>query len=301
MKKSNQDDFFAGIEQVDVWAAGNKVKLPIFYRDARAYIALFPASIFALKKLLPDPRFVPAQMVPGIGAIGLACLEYYDTDVGPYNEFAFTIMLNNPNFLQVPGYNLTRQLFQFNFYPYIYHLPVTTEQALRWGIDFSGFPKFLASIDFEETPEQISCELKEQDELICKVAGRKIHTPLSTLMKFFVRLYQYSQPQHTEFKVNARQLGISLNPGTVKLEIGHTHPIALELRRTVLFNRSLMYFYMPSVQFILYGPEKISLPLMNFLFQKGMRIELDQLKKPLRGRKKKEEPSRVHSTPRLHL
>jgi hypothetical protein len=282
MKNSNQDDFFAGIDQVDVWAAGKKVKLPIFYRDARAFIATFPASIFALKKLLPDPRFVPAQMFPGIGSVALACFEYYDTDVGPYNEFAFTILLNNPNFLKIPGYNLTRQLLQLNFYPYIYHLPVTTKEALRWGIDFSGFPKFLSSIDFEDTPERVTCELKEKDELICRLSGRKIDTPFSRQMKQHIHLYQQRQPQYTEFKLNAKQLGLSLNPGNVELEIGHSHPIAQELRRTLLFNRSLMYFYLPSVQFILYGPENISLPLMNFLMQKGMRIDLDQLKKKSR-------------------
>jgi hypothetical protein len=285
MKNSNQDDFFAGIDQVDVWAAGKKVKLPIFYRDARAFIATFPASIFALKKLLPDPRFVPAQMFPGIGSVALACFEYYDTDVGPYNEFAFTILLNNPNFLKIPGYNLTRQLLQLNFYPYIYHLPVTTKEALRWGIDFSGFPKFLSSIDFEDTPERVTCELKEKDELICRLSGRKIDAPFSRQMKQLIHLYQQRQPQYTEFKLNAKQLGLSLNPGNVELEIGHSHPIAQELRRTLLFNRSLMYFYLPSVQFILYGPENISLPLMNFLMQKGMRIDLDQLKKKTKKRK----------------
>jgi len=283
---SMKDDFFAGVEQVDVWAAGKKVKLPIFYRDARAYIAIFPASIFALKRLLPDPRFTPAQMFPGIGAIGLACFEYHDTDVGPYNEFAFTVMLNNPNFLKIPGYNITRQLLQFNFYPFIFHLPVTTEEALRWGIDFSGFPKFLASIDFTDTPEWTGCELKEGDDLICRLKGKKINAPLSRQMKYLIHLYQHRQPQHTEFKLNARQLGISLNPNDVELEIGTSHPIARQLSRTLLMNRALMYFSMPSVQFILYGPENLSLPLINFLMQQGMRIPLDQLKKPQRGKKK---------------
>ena len=288
MKRRNamNDDFFAGVEQVDVWAAGKKVKLPIFYRDARAYIAVFPASIFALKRLLPDPRFTPAQMFPGVGALGLACFEYHDTDVGPYNEFAFTVMLNNPDFLKIPGYNITRQLLQFNFYPFIFHLPVTTEEALRWGIDFSGFPKFLASIDFTDTPEWTGCELKEGDDLICRLKGKKINAPLSRQMKYLIHLYQHRQPQHTEFKLNARQLGISLNPNDVELEIGTSHPIARQLSRTLLMNRALMYFSMPSVQFILYGPENLSLPLINLLMQQGMRIPLDQLKKPQRGKKK---------------
>jgi len=43
-----------------------------------------------------------------------------------------------------------------------------------------------------------------------------------------------------------------------------------------------MSFYLPSVQFLLSGPENISLPLMNFLMQKGIRIDLDQLKKKSR-------------------
>lgn len=278
MGKSAKDDFFAGINQVDVWSAGQKVKLPIYYRDARAHLAIFPASIFALKRLLPDPRFVPAQILPGIGGIALASFEYHDTDIGPYNEFAFSVLLNNPHILPIPGYNLLRQLLQLNFYPYIHHLPVTTEAALRWGIDFSGFPKFLASIDFTDTPEWMTCELKEKGDLICRIKGRKISTPFSRIMKMLIRLYQYQQPQTTEFKANARSFGISLNPGDVELELGTSHPVARELGRTLLFRRSTMYFYFPSIQFILYGPENMSLPLINLLIQQGMRIPLDKLK-----------------------
>ncbi len=273
------DDFFQGVEQVDVWAAGTKVKLPIFYRDARAHVAIFPASILALKKLLPDPRFTPAQMLPGIGGLAIACFEYHDTDVGPYNEVAISVLLNNPDIMAIPGYNLLRQLIRFNFYPYIHHLPVTTEEALRWGIDFAGFPKFLAGIDFEDTDSWVSCSLKEKDEFIMRLKGRKIATPMSRLMKFLIRLYQYRQPQYTEFKMNALKLGISLNPADVELEIGRTHPIARELADTLLMKRALMYFSIPSVQIILYGPEKMSLPLINYLFQEGMRINLDQLRK----------------------
>lgn len=278
MSRHTGKDFFDGIRQVDVFSAGEKVKLPIFYRDARAHLAIFPASIFALKKILPDPRFVPAQILPGIGGVALASLEYHDTDIGPYNEFSFSVMLNNPHILPLPGYNMLRQLLQFNFYTFIRHLPVTTEAALRWGIDFSGFPKFLASIDFEDTPEWMTCVLKEKDDLICRVSGRKISTPMSRVIKMLIRLYQNQQPQTTEFKTNARSFGISLNPGDVELELGTSHPMAVELDRTLLMRRSLMYFYMPSLQFVLYGPENMSLPLIDFLIQKGMRIPLDSLK-----------------------
>ena len=294
MADAQKDDFFAGVEQVDVWAAGQKVKLPIFYRDARAFLAVFPANLLAVKKLLPDPRFTPAQIFPGVGAVGLACFEYHDTDIGPYNEFAFTVVLNNPHIMPLPGYNLMRQLIQFNFYPYIFHLPVTTEAALRWGIDFSGFPKFLASIDFTDSGDWLSCELKEGERLICRLRGRKISTPMNKVMKFLIRLYQFRQPQFTEFKLNARSLGISLNPKDVELEIGGVHPIARELSHLLLMRRPVTYFLLPSVQFILYGPENLSLPLINYLFQQGMRIPLDHLReKPEKEEKKREKEKKA--------
>jgi hypothetical protein len=279
MQENMGQDFFAGIKQVDVWAADKKVKLPIFYRKARAHMAIFPASLFAVRKLLPDPRFVPAQMLPGIGAVALASFEYYDTDIGPYNEFAFNILLNSPQFLPVPGYNLTRQLIQFNFYPYIRHLPVTTGAALRWGIDYSGFPKFLASIDFEDRNNWTHCTLAENGELICRLSQRKIAAPFSRRMKFLIRLYQDHQPQTTEFKVNALEMGFSLKPGDVTLELGERHQMAREISGCLLSRRAVMSFSIPSVQFVLYGPENISLPLMNLLVQQGMRIPLDSLKK----------------------
>lgn len=279
MTNFDASNFFEGINQVDVWAADRKVRLPLFYRDARAYGAVFPANIFELKKLLPDPRFSPAQILPGVGALAIACFEYHDTDIGPYNEVGFSVVLNSPHLLAVPGYNLARQLLQSTFHPYIFHLPVTTETALRWGVDFSGFPKVLASIDFKDSDGSTSCELKENDELVCKLNFRRIATPLSRVVKLLISLYQQRQPQETEFAVNARSLGVSPGPGDVELQIGMKHPIARVLDRTLIMNKAIGCFSMPSAQFILYGPGNLSLPLLDFLFQKGMRIPLDSLKK----------------------
>lgn len=273
------ESFFEGIHQVDVWAAGRKVKLPLFYRDARAYGAVFPANIFELKKILPDPRFSPAQIFPGVGALAIACFEYRDTDIGPYNEIAFSIALNSPHMLAIPGYNLARQLVQSAFHPYIFHLPVTTETALRWGVDFSGFPKVLASIDFADSDGLTSCELKENSELVCKLNFRRIAAPLRRFVKLLISLYQQRQPQQTEFAVNARSLGISPGPRDVELQIGMKHPVARALERALITKKAIGSFSMPSAQFILYGPGNLSLPLLDFLLQNGMRIPLDSLKK----------------------
>ena len=47
-------------------------------------------------------------------------------------------------------------------------------------------------------------------------------------------------------------------------------------------------------QFILYGPENLSLPLINYLFQQGMRIPLDHLReKPEKEEKKREKEKKA--------
>lgn len=269
MQTKKHDDFFAGINQANFEWEGFKGKIPTFYRRIRAYTAVFPASIFSLRRLMPDKSYVPAQIFPGIGQIALTCNEFYETDIGPYNEFIFSVSLNNPHILQLPIYNSLRQLMQSSFYAYFHSMPVTSENALRTGIDFAGFPKFLAAIDFTDTPEWIICEVKEGNDLICRIKGRKIAAKQSRIVNHFIRLYQNQQPQSIESKVNACQLGISRRSADVEIELGTQHPLADTLAQTLLSKRAQMYSYMPDAQCVLYGPDRFSLPFIIALLQGG--------------------------------
>lgn len=270
-------DFFDGVEQVEATIAGKKAKLPVFYRSARSFTAIFPATFISLRRLLPDSRYAPAQIAPGVGAVHLTAFEYYDTDIEPYNEFAIGILLNDPQVMPFPGYNLLRQLFNLTFHTYIHHLPVTTEIALRGGIDVYNYPKFLADIDFTDTQQSVTCELKEKGDLILRLEGQKIEASRSGIMKFLCHLYQYKQLQGAEFKVNALKYAIVPGFGKAKLELGSSHPVAVELRRTLLATQPLMYMYMPEIQCILYGPDRLSLPLVVRLLRENMGVPIERL------------------------
>jgi len=272
------DDFFYGVDQLEASLGGFRAKTPTFYRDARCFTLVLPANLLVARRLVPDRRFVPAQVLPGIGAVHLTAFEYYDTDIQPYNEFAIGILVNAPHFQQVPGYNMLRQLLQNSFYTYIHHLPVTTEVALRGGIDLYNYPKFMAGIEFSDTPEWITCDLKEGEDLICSVRGRKIPATRSAVMKYICHLFQYQQPQCAEFKMNARQYAQTLGYGNAELEIGTSHPYALELKSLLISDRPFMYIYVPSMQAILYGPEHLSLASFGFFMEQGFGISLDELK-----------------------
>ncbi len=255
--------FFDGVTQSEVAIAGEAAKVPIFYYDGTATQAVFAARLGALRRLMPDPRFCPARIAPGLGAIAVTCFEYRDTDLGPYNELAISVVLNEPWFLpNLPGLALMSSVRRRQLHAWVQHLPVTTEIARAGGVDFYNYPKFIAGIDFEEDDERRVCRLSEGAEHILTLSGNRIATPRSEQLQLFSHLWMDGQPQGSEFKINAIEMGKSVRPGVASLALGDRHPIARELADLIAWRRPLQYQYMARFEGILYGPEHLSLPLL---------------------------------------
>ncbi len=256
--------FFEGVEQVDAMLIGQPAKLPIFYYDGTAQTAVFPARLGALRKLLPDPRFVPARLAPGLGAVGITCFEYRDTDIGPYNELAISIILNQPRHVSnLPGRALLTGLRDKQLHAWVQHLPVTTEIARVGGVDLYNYPKFIASIDFEERAGRRICRLGEDEEHILTLDGPLIPTPDSGRLQLFSHIWMDRQPQESEFKLNVTAGGRSLRRGAARLALGARHPIARELAGVLVSRRSIYYELMAPFEGILYGPEHLSLQFVH--------------------------------------
>jgi hypothetical protein len=256
--------FFEGVAQVEATLAGEPAKLPIFYYDGTAQTAVFPARLAAVRALLPDPRFVPARLAPGLGAVAITCFEYRDTDIGPYNELAISVLLSDPPFIaNVPGRALLSGLRDKQLHAWVHHLPVTTEIARAGGVDFYNYPKFIGSIDFEQGGSRRTCRLGEGEEHILTLDGPLIDTPRSGQIQLFSHLWMDRQPQSSEFKLNVIAGGRSLRPGAARLELGKRHPIARELAGVLLSRRSIYYELMAPFEGILYGPEHLSLQFIQ--------------------------------------
>jgi len=255
--------FFDGVAQSEVAIAGEAARVPIFYYDGTATQAVFAARLGALRRLMPDPRFAPARLAPGLGAVAITCFEYRDTDIGPYNELAISVVLNEPWFLpNLPGRALVSSLRRRQLHAWIQHLPVTTEIARAYGAEMN-YPKFVGGIDFEQTATDRVCRLSEGVERILTLSGDLIATPRSEQFQFFCHTWMDRQPQSAEFKINATQMGVSLRPGVATLELGEHHPIALELAGLLLSRRPIQYQYISRFEGILYGTEHLSLPLID--------------------------------------
>ncbi|HEY7891074.1 MAG TPA: acetoacetate decarboxylase family protein [Solirubrobacteraceae bacterium] len=256
--------FVEGVTQSEVMIAGEPAKVPIFYYDGSAIGAVFAARLGALRRLMPDPRFCPARLAPGLGAVAITCFEYHDTGIGPYNELAISVILNDPWFLpNLPGRALVSSLRRRQLHAWVQHLPVTTEIARAGGVDFYNYPKFIAGIDFEESNGQRSCRLSEGAEHILTLQGKLLATPRSEQFQLFSHLWMDRQPQSSEFKINASQMGVSLSPAAATLQLGERHPIARELARLLVSRRPIQYQYIANFEGILYGPEHLSLGLLE--------------------------------------
>ena len=256
--------FFDGVSQADVVTGDFAGRTPTFYYDGAATAAFFPARLGALRRLMPDPRIAPARLAPGLGIVGLLCLEYRDTDIGPYNELGIVVVLNEPWFLaNLPGRAPLAGHRRRQLHGWVHHLPVTTEVARAGGIELFNFPKFLAGIEFEQSDSLRTCRLTEGQEHILTLTGKRIPTPRSEQFQLFSHLWMDRQPQRAEFKVNGIELGISLRRGAATLELGGRHPIATELAGLLVSPHPLEYAYLPRFEAILYGPEHLTLPLIH--------------------------------------
>jgi len=253
--------FFDGVAQAEFTADGHELRLPIFYYDGRAVSAVFPARLRALRDLLPDRRFVPARLAPGVGLLAITAFEYTDTDVGVYNELAISVVLHDPPYLpNLPGLSTARGLRRNALHAFVHHLPVTTEIALVSGRKFWNYPKFVTDIEFSDEPGALVCTLGGADAPILSLSARTIPTPREADLQIFCHLWMDRQPQSAEFKLHATQFGQTARPGAATVKLAEGHPIARELAGALLSRRALQVQHLGQFEGILYGPEHLCLP-----------------------------------------
>jgi hypothetical protein len=258
--------FFEGIHQTEAKIGDAEFKVPLFYYDGEQMTGVFPARMSALKKMLPDRRMTPARIAPGVGAITVTCFEYRDTGIGPYNELAIAISLNEPYFRpNLPGRAMIDSMRRGQYDSWVHHLPVTTEIARAGGVDFYNYPKFIAAIDFTQDSATRTCRLAEGAEHILTMKCDRLRGSGSEQVQLFSHLYQNREPQSSEFKILAHDMGKTAKPGAATLELGDRHPIALELGDALLSKKAIAAAYSPRIEGILYGPHHVTPEILERL------------------------------------
>jgi hypothetical protein len=221
--------------------------MPVFYYDVTALIVAFLTPLDKVTPLLPSSRMKLLRATPWHTVTVIACFEYRDCDAGPYNEVAVSFPFTMDHAAPV----LTGLLQHITAGPmaYIHKLPVTTEIARQFGVDFYNFPKFVAGIDFRRENGWMHCHLSEGGRSIFTLSSKMLPVKSSGRWRFDCFSARDDRLLRSEVTVNVRQQAISRNPKNVKLELGD-HDIAQELRNLGL-GRMVHLQYLPSCQTIL--------------------------------------------------
>ena len=247
--------FFEDTPRKSLDMAGQSLEFPVFYYDVRFVVATFTAKASALRKFLPHSKFKPIQIWPGVGMLGIAAFEYRDTSVGPYNEIAITIPVKFPPKFMMPGLFAIKMMHKNLFPVYIHDLPVTTEIALKFGIHFYDYPKFLAEITFQDLDESLEVTLKENDDLILKLLAKKPMLKRSAGFEFHTYSIKKDVVLHTQVEGWAPKFGSAKRGRIAELELGE-HRISKEIAELNLSRTARTGLYAEGAMTKLHAPDQ---------------------------------------------
>lgn len=131
---------------------GEQVRMPVEIRHADACSALYFADARAAGTLLSGTGLEPLTLL-GRAVVSLAFVRYVDGDLGPYHEFAFSLMAKQPGRKGSTG-------------AYIHWLPVNQSFTCEAGQSIWGFPKLMADIDITPVRGGHRCEVREDGKLV---------------------------------------------------------------------------------------------------------------------------------------
>ncbi|MFE6863854.1 acetoacetate decarboxylase family protein [Nocardia sp. NPDC057668] len=194
---------------------GEQVRMPVRIRQADASSALFLVDLDAARDLVAGTGLEPLATL-GRAVLSLAFVRYVDGDLGPYHEFAFSLMTRQPGRKDSTG-------------AYIHWLPVNQSFTCEAGQSIWGFPKLMADIDITPVRGGHRCEVRVDGQF---VIGLRVADGLpmpggaggSSIDAYTSR---NGVLRRTPWLMNPG--AVRGRPGGARVELGD-HPIAAQLR-----------------------------------------------------------------------
>ena len=147
-----------------VLVADRTVGFPVLVRDASVASATFLVPTRAAERLLPSVDLAIAEPIPGRALVSLAAIDYRDNDLGTYREFAVSIIVREPGGSSLPFLGMPLAFRSGKAGAYIHRLPVTTEFSRDAGRGIWGYPKVVAAITFDDSPERRVARLEVEGQ-----------------------------------------------------------------------------------------------------------------------------------------
>jgi hypothetical protein len=232
------------------------VELPLRCFEASTMIATYWASSVELQTHTP-PELRVVEVLPGKSIVGLACIDYKATTVGPYGEvgIAWPVVKAESSSLlaRIPLVPLLGSTMVPDMGWWVHALPVTTQEAMDAGTQVWGFPKFLATIEFGWNGPKRVCSLSENGTPILELVTdtRLAGVPQRLAQKTYTRLSSHLVT--TQLDIEGVGFGRVLLTKT-ELSLG-THRLGQQLRQFgVKEGRAAMAQWFPVWRTRLPGP-----------------------------------------------
>jgi hypothetical protein len=250
--------FFEGFAQKPVSIRGVPGKSPMFFRDFHMMGGVFLADLRGARAALPRSGYRALSLPLGRALVAVHCMEYKDSDIGPYNEVSLSIAVKR-GWLPLSLLQAARALSSRTYHAYVKALPVTTETALHGGVDFFNYPKYLADISFRETAAHRICTVRDREsgDAILEFEGRRLATwSCAPQDENRATLLTYPEiggrPMRAKLLVNRVECATAFLRGA-GLRLG-PHFRAAEFRELGI-GAVVEYAYAPRCQGILFEPE----------------------------------------------
>ncbi len=249
-----EDQFLQEVQQREIRITGGSCSVPVIYRDAFFIAGIFTAPVLKLRDLLPTSKLVPAELFPGKGLLALLAADYRDSSIGPYRELGIAVPARYRPRTNPPLIPALRMAASISFEAFVWELPVTTDIALRAGIDIWGYPKFLGEIEFEEDETHVTCSLAERGEHILTLKVKKSTPKLKTYFDLNTYTVKDRELLFTSIQGISGSLGRSFIPGTAQLLLGE-HELSRKIRE-IAPGKSIHSLYVPRARMILPEAER---------------------------------------------
>jgi hypothetical protein len=204
-----------------------RFELPIRYHRDDAFALAFGADLDAVRARMPSTRLHPVRLGRGRAMVVVIAFDYLETSIGPYGEVGVIVPVVLGRRPPPPLWPLLREGANPDFGALVLHLPVTTERARDAGRGEWGYPKFVADMRFDHTPEALSCELSEGGESILRLEvarGGRFATDARPLRTYSVKHGELVRTTVAQRASCRWQLGCSRS----RLELGY-HPVARDI------------------------------------------------------------------------
>jgi len=230
---------------------GEQVQIPVEIRDARSWFASFLVPLDAARVLVAPAGLEPTLTMRKFAFATLAFVRYSDGDLGPYQEVAVAVLVDDPT--GSGGSNGRRGTGAAS--AYIHQLPVNQEFTCAAGREIWGFPKFIADITITEGRRSDSCDLVHEGRQVLRLEiGHGMPTPVRDT-SLDALSFRDGVLRRTSWSLDGA--GSRARPSGASLELGE-HPIADELRSLGLPHRALMSGSLRRVKMSFSGAEVLS-------------------------------------------